>query len=174
MRRIKLAVGCGLLGALAVGAEAVAQTSMGEYGGYPTPPMSTQWRGAAPVAAAMPGGGGNYGYVQQNVGRRLGMSPNAYYSANYFTSNPMSATVPGTGNANMGRVASPAPAVVNPGPMTYAPSQGATYNAPALTTDPPRVTTGPAVTYPSYASANATYYQTRRGGPFRRLFGGRR
>jgi hypothetical protein len=114
-------------------------------------PSVAQPPGSYMVAPALPGAGGTYGYVQQNVGGAMGMSPNAYYSRNYFTQTPMRNTYYGAGYQGFTYTT----------PMN---APGYTYGAPGYTS-----------TTPTYAYGTTTYpyaTRTRRVGPLRRLFGG--
>jgi hypothetical protein len=156
MKRFHLATAGGLVAVLAWAGSAAAQNPMNSSGAYPTPaPFNAVPGSSYAVAPALPGSGGTYGYAQQNLGRGLGMSPNAYYSRNYFSTTPTA-------------------------PSAYAPMAGAGGYAPSgmvTTTGTPGVS-GAASATPtanSYATANATYYRVRRVGPIRRLLGlGRR
>jgi len=153
---------------------AQAQSNLNAFSGIPTPPPNpTPYNGTTGgyvVGPSLPGSGGSYSYVQQNVGRSLGMSPNAYYSMNYFTSAPMNPTSPYAYSSGYVNPTTTYPAGSYPTQTTPTYSYGA---APYTTT----TQTTPAYTYGaapytsgSYANANNAYYQTRRGGPLRRIF----
>jgi len=122
---------------------------MDAFGGYPTlnPPYG-QAPGSYVVAPSLPGSGGVYSYVQQNVAG-VG-SPNAYYSRNYFTNTPMTGgptSYYGSGYAGYN------PYAYGGAPTYSAPGQTAYYN------------------YPTYTYGRSS---NRQSGPLRRLFGGRR
>jgi len=158
MRRFGLTLAGALTLALGWTSAAHAQGDLNAYGGYPTPVPYNQAPGSYVVAPSLPGSGGTYGYVQQNLGAGAGMSPSAYYSANYFTSTPMSRY---------------APYAYSSGYSGYAAPGVTTYRTPYATS----YTTPYATTYnPAYTNANRNYYNSytpSRGGPLRRLFGGR-
>jgi hypothetical protein len=153
MRRSSVAVAGGLAAVLAWATTAGAQDQLNAFGTYPTPLPYNQAPGSYVVGPAAPGSGGTYGYVQQNVGAAMGMSPNAYYSTNYFTATPMSRAYPNAYSSGYAGY----PARVN----AYTTPNATAYN-------------------PVYANANRSYYSnryaptygsTRRGGFFCRLFG---
>jgi len=128
---------------------------MNAYGGYPTPLPYNQGPGAYVVGPSLRGAGSTYSYVQQNNGAGMGMSPNAYYSMNYFTATPMTYVPsyrPVTGGSYSSRYVAPS------SPTQAVPSG---YYATTPTTSP------------VYSSANTTYYNNSRGGPLRRIFGRR-
>jgi len=148
MSSFKFATAGGLLAALAWAAPAAAQQSnLSGFMGYPTPPVNTSG-GSYVVGPSLNGAGATYSYVQQNPGAGMGMSPNAYYSMNYFTNTPMSPTYP----------------------HAYSSNYSSHYVEPSL--PPVNYATTPA--YPSsYANANSSYYRARRTGPIRGMFGRR-
>jgi len=164
MNRFTMAAAGSLVAVLAWAGAASAQNQMNSFGGYIYAPPSNMTPGGYVVGPSLPGAGGTYSYVQQNPGAGMGMSPNAYYSMNYFTRTPM---VPGDPYAY------PNPAV------RY--SSG--YATPTVGVQPASTTgyvTTPSTGYvttpgtsPVYSSANATYYNNRRSGPLRRIFGRR-
>src|SRR4051794_38127182 len=98
MRRKALTAALGLVAAVALAPGARAQSDAATANlGYPTPPLPySSAPGSFTVAPSMPGSGGSYAYVQQNAPGGWGQSPNAYYSANFFTATPMT---PNYGNA---------------------------------------------------------------------------
>ncbi len=152
MKRFMMAAAGGLCVTLALGSAATAQTEMDAMGTYPTPlPANNQGPGALVVAPGLRGAGATYSYVQQPGAP--GMSPNAYYSQNFFTRTPMTS------------------------PTGYYPPNTVYRSGYSGVVGYTRV---PATSYAAvpnsnsnYASANTTYYRTRRVGPLRRIFGAR-
>jgi len=84
------------------------------------------------------------------------MSPNAYYSQNFFTSTPMTTNAPNAYSYSS-RYTSP----YTPPGVAPVPAQGTTTTG---------YTAAPANNN-VYSSANTSYYRTRRSGPLRRAFG---
>jgi hypothetical protein len=151
MRRTALRTALGLAALLALAPVAGAQTnSLNSFGGYPTPLPYNSAPGSYTVAPSMPGSGGSYAYVQQTTPGGWGQSPNAYYSANFFTSTPMT---PNLGNA-AGYAGTSYP---SPSGYTYPGTYNSYYAAP-----------GTGYTY----GTSYPYATTRRVGPIRRMFGG--
>ena len=158
MRRFSLAVSaCGLVVVGASATTARAQVIGTDAMGYPAPTPVHDGRGYV-VAPSAPGAGGTYSYLQQGSSAG-GMSPNTYYSMNYFTPTPMSGA---NGYYGAGSRGYAAPAAGYGGVRTAAPTA---YQAPTA------MSYGPAAPTGAYARANATYYGRRRVGPLRRLFG---
>jgi hypothetical protein len=164
MRQHGILTACGLALTLGWGTLAGAQNngldSFGAY--YPVPGPAPMTPGGTQFVPRMPASVNSYGYVTVAPGYQAGMSPSTYYSPYFFTNAPSSVRPYAYNSPTYS-------------PYTYNSGYAGVYRRPTAPTQMV-YRTAPVVTTPttaSYARANTTYYQARRGGPLRRLFGGR-